>query len=293
MKKWPLLLLMIIIICFSGCGNGKQTDSDPGNQKTLREDKEAIETEEKEDDKEKNQNPKKEQTSTVENGKSEEGEKETKSTSSNESSVNNNSTEPVAEDNRPYLGIEANCSVCGADGRDVYISREGMCDSCFQKMYPDGLYGRCTVCGVELTNGEAIAHGDRCDNCAKCDVCGTPMNDTSETGSWTCYNCYCASASCPICGAIGIMPATGVCYNCSYGSTVTCSVCGVEIDESASINGMCSSCYEASLYRVENYEETIDPSLYIVCPFCSYSWPEMGVGSDGVWCPSCGQNFMP
>ena len=123
MKKWPLLLLMIIIICFSGCGNGKQTDSDPGNQKTLREDKEAIETEEKEDDKEKNQNPKKEQTSTVENGKSEEGEKETKSTSSNESSVNNNSTEPVAEDNRPYLGIEANCSVCGADGRYVYISR--------------------------------------------------------------------------------------------------------------------------------------------------------------------------
>lgn len=292
MKKWPLFLLIIIIICFSGCGNEKQTNSDPSNQKTLREDKEAIETEEKEDNKEKNQNQKKEQTSTVENGKSEEGEKETKSTSSNESSVNNNSTEPVAEDNRPYLGIEANCSVCGADGRDVYISREGMCDSCFEKMYPDGLYGRCTSCGVELTNGEAVAHGDRCDNCARCDSCGVPL-DYNYGNGWICQSCLCATIPCPICGTIGVEPATGVCYNCSYGSTVACSVCGVEIDESASINGMCSSCYEASLYRVENYEDIIDPSLNIVCPYCSYSWPEMGVGTDGVWCPSCGQNFMP
>ena len=290
MKKWPLFLLIIIIICFSGCGNGKQTNSDPSNQnnqKTLREDKEAIETEEKEENKEKNQNAKTEQTSTVEMEKSEEGEKETESTSSNEASVNNNRTEPVAEDNRPYLGIEANCSVCGADGRDVYISREGMCDSCFQKMYPDGLYGRCTVCGVELTNGEAIAHGDRCDNCAKCDVCGTPMNDTSETGSWTCYNCYCASASCPICGTIGIMPATGLCYNCSYGDIGNCPTCGNPLN----IDGSCDICYPP--YGTTSIPEEEIYANPIICPYCSYSWYEMGVGTDGVWCPSCGQNFMP
>lgn len=293
MNKWLLFLLTIIIICFSGCGNGKQTNSDPSNQKKLQEDKETVETTEKEDNKEKNQNTKNEQSSTIVNGKSEKGKKETESTSSNESSVDNNSTEPVVvEDNRPYIGYEGNCSVCGADGRDVYISREGMCDSCFNQMYPNGLYGRCTVCGVELTNGEAIAHGDRCDNCAKCDSCGVPL-DYNYGNGWICQSCLCATIPCPICGTIGVEPATGVCYTCSYGSTVTCSVCGVEIDESASIDGMCSSCYEASLYRIENYEDIIDPSLNIVCPYCSYSWPEMGVGTDGVWCPSCGQNFMP
>lgn len=141
------------------------------------------------------------------------------------------------QDTRPYIGYEGNCSVCGADGRDVYISREGMCDSCYNQMYPNGLYGRCTVCGVELTNGEAIANSDRCDNCAKCDVCGTPWSFNYGTG-WTCQSCLSATTPCPICGTIGVEPATGICYNCSYSNTGTCSICGNPLGP----DGFCNTC---------------------------------------------------
>lgn len=141
------------------------------------------------------------------------------------------------EDTRPYIGYEGNCSVCGADGRDVYISREGLCDSCYNQMYPNGLYGRCTVCGVELTNGEAIAHGDRCDNCAKCDVCGIPL-DYNHGNGWICQSCICATIPCPICGTIGVEPATGICYNCSYSNTGNCSICGNPLAP----DGFCNTC---------------------------------------------------
>lgn len=141
------------------------------------------------------------------------------------------------QDTRPYIGYEGNCSVCGADGRDVYISREGMCDSCFNQMYPNGLYGRCSVCGVELTNGEAIAHGDRCDNCAKCDSCGVPL-DYNYGNGWICQSCLCSTIPCPICGTIGVEPATGICYNCSYSNTGTCSICGNPLGP----DGFCNTC---------------------------------------------------
>ena len=123
------------------------------------------------------------------------------------------------------------------DGRDVYISREGLCDSCYNQMYPNGLYGRCTVCGVELTNGEAIAHGDRCDNCAKCDVCGIPL-DYNHGNGWICQSCICATIPCPICGTIGVEPATGICYNCSYSNTGNCSICGNPLAP----DGFCNTC---------------------------------------------------
>lgn len=141
------------------------------------------------------------------------------------------------QDTRPYIGYEGNCSVCGADGRDVYISREGLCDSCYNQMYPNGLYGRCTVCGVELTNGEAIEHGDRCDNCAKCDSCGIPL-DYNHGNGWICQSCICATIPCPICGTIGVEPATGICYNCSYSNTGTCSICGNPLGP----DGFCNTC---------------------------------------------------
>lgn len=141
------------------------------------------------------------------------------------------------EDTRPYIGYEGNCSVCGADGRDVYISREGLCDSCYNQMYPNGLYGRCTVCGVELTNGEAIEHGDRCDNCAKCDSCGIPL-DYNHGNGWICQSCICATIPCPICGTIGVEPATGICYNCSYSNTGNCSICGNPLAP----DGFCNTC---------------------------------------------------
>lgn len=141
------------------------------------------------------------------------------------------------QDTRPYIGYEGNCSVCGADGRDVYISREGLCDSCYNQMYPNGLYGRCTVCGVELTNGEAIAHGDRCDNCAKCDSCGIPL-DYNHGNGWICQSCICATIPCPICGTIGVEPATGICYNCSYSNTGNCSICGNPLAP----DGFCNTC---------------------------------------------------
>lgn len=244
MKRLSVLVSLVLCLLLVSCGVSNTEDTVVSESEVLEESNvEDIEEEEEEEFEEE-----------VVHGASVESESETEETeeatetTTTEESTPEPATEPEpepepevaaapVEDTRPYIGYEGNCSVCGADGRDVYISREGLCDSCFQKMYPDGLYGRCTVCGVELTNGEAIEHGDRCDNCAKCDVCGTPL-DYNHGNGWICQSCICATIPCPICGTIGVEPATGICYNCSYSNTGNCSICGNPLAP----DGFCNTC---------------------------------------------------
>lgn len=248
MKRLSVLVSLVLCLLLASCGVSNTEDTVVSESEVLEEsnveDTEEAEEEEIEEE--------------VVHGASVESESETEETeeatetTTTEEPTPESSPEPTPEpgpepepevaaapvqDTRPYIGYEGNCSVCGADGRDVYISREGLCDSCYNQMYPNGLYGRCTVCGVELTNGEAIAHGDRCDNCAKCDSCGIPL-DYNHGNGWICQSCICATIPCPICGTIGVEPATGICYNCSYSNTGNCSICGNPLAP----DGFCNTC---------------------------------------------------
>lgn len=244
MKRLSVLVSLVLCLLLASCGVSNTEDAVVSESEVLEESNvEDIEEEEEEEFEEE-----------VVHGASVESESETEETeeatetTTTEESTPEPATEPEpepepevaaapVEDTRPYIGYEGNCSVCGADGRDVYISREGLCDSCYNQMYPNGLYGRCTVCGVELTNGEAIEHGDRCDNCAKCDSCGIPL-DYNHGNGWICQSCICATIPCPICGNIGVEPATGICYNCSYSNTGNCSICGNPLAP----DGFCNTC---------------------------------------------------
>ena len=246
MKRLSVLVSLVLCLLLASCGVSNTEDTVVSESEVLEEsnveDTEEAEEEEFEEE--------------VVHGASVESESETEETE--EATETTTTEEPTpqpepepapepesepevtaapVEDTRPYIGYEGNCSVCGADGRDVYISREGLCDSCYNQMYPNGLYGRCTVCGVELTNGEAIEHGDRCDNCAKCDSCGIPL-DYNHGNGWICQSCICATIPCPICGTIGVEPATGICYNCSYSNTGNCSICGNPLAP----DGFCNTC---------------------------------------------------
>lgn len=248
MKRLSVLVSLVLCLLLASCGVSNTEDTVVSESEVLEEsnvdDTEEAEEEEFEEE--------------VVHGASVESESETEETeeatetTTTEEPTPESAPEPApepepepepevaaapVEDTRPYIGYEGNCSVCGADGRDVYISREGLCDSCYNQMYPNGLYGRCTVCGVELTNGEAIAHGDRCDNCAKCDSCGIPL-DYNHGNGWICQSCICATIPCPICGNIGVEPATGICYNCSYSNTGNCSICGNPLAP----DGFCNTC---------------------------------------------------
>lgn len=248
MKRLSVLVSLVLCLLLASCGVSNTEDTVVSESEVLEEsnveDTEEAEEEEIEEE--------------VVHGASVESESETEETeeatetTTTEEPTPESSPEPTPEpepepepevaaapvqDTRPYIGYEGNCSVCGADGRDVYISREGLCDSCYNQMYPNGLYGRCTVCGVELTNGEAIEHGDRCDNCAKCDSCGIPL-DYNHGNGWICQSCICATIPCPICGTIGVEPATGICYNCSYSNTGNCSICGNPLAP----DGFCNTC---------------------------------------------------
>ena len=250
MKRLSVLVSLVLCLLLASCGVSNTEDTVVSESEVLEESNvEDVEEEEEEEFEEE-----------VVDGTSVESESETEETA--EATETTTTEEPApepepepapepapepepepevaaapVEDTRPYIGYEGNCTVCGADGRDVYISREGLCDSCYNQMYPNGLYGRCTVCGVELTNGEAIAHGDRCDNCAKCDVCGIPL-DYNHGNGWICQSCICATIPCPICGTIGVEPATGICYNCSYSNTGNCSICGNPLAP----DGFCNTC---------------------------------------------------
>lgn len=244
MKRLSVLVSLVLCLLLASCGVSNTEDTVVSESEVLEESNvEDIEEEEEEEFEEE-----------VVDGAAVESEPETEETE--ESTETTTTEEPTpepapepeqvsepevaaapVEDTRPYIGYEGNCSVCGADGRDVYISREGLCDSCYNQMYPNGLYGRCTVCGVELTNGEAIEHGDRCDNCAKCDSCGIPL-DYNHGNGWICQSCICATIPCPICGNIGVEPATGICYNCSYSNTGNCSICGNPLAP----DGFCNTC---------------------------------------------------
>lgn len=244
MKRLSVLVSLVLCLLLASCGVSNTEDTVVSESEVLEESNvEDVEEEEEEEFEEE-----------VVDGAAVESESETEETeeatetTTTEESTPEPATEPEpepepevaaapVEDTRPYIGYEGNCSVCGADGRDVYISREGLCDSCYNQMYPNGLYGRCTVCGVELTNGEAIAHGDRCDNCAKCDSCGIPL-DYNHGNGWICQSCICATIPCPICGTIGVEPATGICYNCSYSNTGNCSICGNPLAP----DGFCNTC---------------------------------------------------
>lgn len=248
MKRLSVLVSLVLCLLLASCGVSNTEDTVVSESEVLEESNvEDIEEEEEEEFEEE-----------VVHGASVESESETEETeeatetTTTEEPTPESAPEPApepepepepevaaapVEDTRPYIGYEGNCSVCGADGRDVYISREGLCDSCYNQMYPNGLYGRCTVCGVELTNGEAIAHGDRCDNCAKCDSCGIPL-DYNHGNGWICQSCICATIPCPICGNIGVEPATGICYNCSYSNTGNCSICGNPLAP----DGFCNTC---------------------------------------------------
>lgn len=245
MKRLSVLVSLVLCLLLASCGVSNTEDTVVSESEVL-EESNVEDTEEEEFEEE------------VVHGASVESESETEETeeATETTTTEEPTTEPEpepapepepepepevaaapVEDTRPYIGYEGNCSVCGVDGRDVYISREGLCDSCYNQMYPNGLYGRCTVCGVELTNGEAIEHGDRCDNCARCDSCGIPL-DYNHGNGWICQSCICATIPCPICGNLGVEPATGICYNCSYSNTGNCSICGNPLGP----DGFCNTC---------------------------------------------------
>ena len=246
MKRLSVLVSLVLCLLLASCGVSNTED-------TVVSESEVLEESNVEDTKEAEEEEFEEEVvhgaSVESESKTEETEEATETTTTEEPTPQPEpepAPEPESEpevaaapveDTRPYIGYEGNCSVCGADGRDVYISREGLCDSCYNQMYPNGLYGRCTVCGVELTNGEAIEHGDRCDNCAKCDSCGIPL-DYNHGNGWICQSCICATIPCPICGNIGVEPATGICYNCSYSNTGNCSICGNPLAS----DGFCNTC---------------------------------------------------
>lgn len=248
MKRLSVLVSLVLCLLLASCGVSNTEDTVVSESEVLEESNvEDVEEEEEEEFEEEVVDG----TSVESESETEETEEATETTTTEEPTPES-SPEPTPEpepepepevaaapvqDTRPYIGYEGNCSVCGAGGRDVYISREGLCDSCYNQMYPNGLYGRCTVCGVELTNGEAIAHGDRCDNCAKCDSCGIPL-DYNHGNGWICQSCICATIPCPICGTIGVEPATGICYNCSYSNTGNCSICGNPLAP----DGFCNTC---------------------------------------------------
>lgn len=245
MKRLSVLVSLVLCLLLASCGVSNTEDTVVSESEVLEESNvEDVEEEEFEEEVV-------DGTSVESESETEETEEATETTTTEEPAPEpepESAPEPApepepevaaapVEDTRPYIGYEGNCTVCGADGRDVYISREGLCDSCYNQMYPNGLYGRCTVCGVELTNGEAIAHGDRCDNCAKCDSCGIPL-DYNHGNGWICQSCICATIPCPICGTIGVEPATGICYNCSYSNTGNCSICGNPLAP----DGFCNTC---------------------------------------------------
>lgn len=247
MKRLSVLVSLVLCLLLASCGvSNNEEDTTVVSEQEISEEKDIIEKEVEEEDAVVEGEPVE-----SEEVEPEETEPEVEEPSETEVVEDTTEEEPVpapevsepevasvpVEDTRPYIGYEGNCTICGADGRDVYISREGMCDSCFNQMYPNGLYGRCTVCGVELTNGEAITHGDRCDNCAKCDSCGIPL-DYNYGNGWICQSCLCSTIPCPICGTIGVEPATGICYNCSYSNTGTCSICGNPLGP----DGFCNTC---------------------------------------------------
>lgn len=150
------------------------------------------------------------------------------------------------------------CSECGRSSDEVYISRYGYCDDCYERNH-EGEYGYCEICGAALVGAEPSAYdGTRCFSCAKCDLCGDDIyDDYSYTGGYICLTCYNANSSpvyCSICGA-------------------DCALGGGEVE------GKCLDCYRTQ------------PNVW--CPDCGYGFFVTGVGIDGLDCPSCGKNFMP
>lgn len=88
------------------------------------------------------------------------------------------------------------CSECGRS--DVYISRYGLCESCYDKVNANN--GQCASCYEEIFT------------MINCKVCGTPWPQ-GDTFDGVCVECYYNTPTCSLCGAV-----------CSNGSTL-CDSC--------------------------------------------------------------------
>ena len=148
------------------------------------------------------------------------------------------------------------CTECGRSSNVVIITRYGYCEDCYQKNHA-GEFGYCELCGYPLSAVEAIhCGGKRCFSCSVCKYCVDYITDDE-------YDKY----------------GEFLCEDCSKLPKVYCKECGADCTGKVTYNGLCSKCWVSH------------PNVY--CPNCGYGFFTTGVGTDGFFCPECGNNWLP
>lgn len=257
MKKITVIVLLIIsLLCFSGCGTSKdsQADTKASKKQTEQEEKEKEKEKKKQEDAQKAEEDKKKQ------------EKEQKQKEA-EQKQQSRREEVIAYEKEKfgYSDSEANpsnsqykCEYCGVS--NVYLIRDGVCRICYDEQIIPTL-PKCQICGTALEDNMTTTLG-RCYNCMVCDYCGTSLEDrcadwTLDTidGTWTCDTCYYQYKT-PMCAQCGRNPqddfSTGLCNEC--GGYNYCSLCGAYMPNGFAVfnSGMrfCQSCVDT--YGAEN-----------------------------------------
>lgn len=277
MKKILVVLLVILLVSVSGCGNTEKKDPVP--TKTT---KNKIET-----DKDKKNSQTKDKSTDSQN--QDKVKPQTENTTEKES---DSSWTPITIEQAPEGYNCEFCLGCGKTSDQIEITKWGYCSPCYNIFRP---FGDCAVCGNPLDGSDKNHYdGTRCYACAsRCDYC--QMEITEDMFVWhgyvdaLCYARY--IVGCVSCGSKNdtVDASTGLCYDCMKrnGAYENCPVCGTEYRNTG--DGMCSSCYEASISPPENFGT--EPNVW--CPNCGYGWFTTGVGIDGFYCSQCGYNWLP
>lgn len=214
MKKILVVLLVILLVSVSGCGNTEKKDPVP--TKTT---KNKIET-----DKDKKNSQTKDKSTDSQN--QDKVKPQTENTTEKES---DSSWTPITIEQAPEGYNCEFCLGCGKTSDQIEITKWGYCSPCYNIFRP---FGDCAVCGNPLDGSDKNHYdGTRCYACAsRCDYCQGELTEDEfvAAGEYVCVSCRFPPPE-----NFGTEPNVW-CPNCGYGWFTTgvgidgfyCSQCG-------------------------------------------------------------------